>query len=167
MGKITRTNFGLHERVILTNDQVINLPLTPVVLLPGIPGKIVFQQASSLWLDWTADYGAIDANAVVFMGIDGMGVTVTPLEENSGVAVSTVTALLAEGHSTFITMSSVAKISGGNDVLAVGFATSGGIGGNLILGAFNNGVPFDGGDPANRLVVDIYYHVVEPLPAVS
>lgn len=175
MGQLTRTNFGIIKRTILTNAQIKALPTAPVVLVPAISGKAIFVQSAFLWLDWTADYGAIDAAAT--MGIYYATLLNSPVLTvlDEAVISSKVSYLLAEGESTTAMMLPDPYINvNGNAQNIQCFALAGfdvdkvvGTGADVVLKTVNGAsVPFNGGDALNRLIIDVFYMVIDPPPAV-
>lgn len=168
MGQITKTNFGIHKRTILTNAEVIALPTTAIQLVAGIAGKILLPVCAWLRLDWTANYTNIDAACILNIG--GTWVFLAYLDQSISNDTK-VSKLLADGADRSAFLGPLANIKADVAGMTVAYGQSGGIANADVEGQsldliINNGGSgnFTGGDVANRLIVDVFYNVIEPIP---
>ena len=83
----------LTAELILTNAQVIALPTTSVQIVAAVPGAVLWPLFAHARLEWVADYGNIDAGAVLQIRAGGTD-TVLPLYQG---LQSGVSGLLAGG----------------------------------------------------------------------
>ena len=155
MGQVTRTNFGLTKTRVLTNAEIINLPLTGIEIVPAIANSILVPVSVGCFLDWSVDYASIDANASIRIG-DVLAFC--QLVEDTFTSVSD---LLAAGEDAFAIIPPTLN-TGGAGGIATGVSLRSQFLVNHPLKIFaDNGVTgiFTGGDAATSMTVTIYYNV--------
>lgn len=169
MGQITRTNYGIHSRTVISNAQLLAAPPVSVELVAAIPGKIIIPSLAILYLDWTADYSAIDAAASIQIqtGVGGYPFLASVNESADG----DVTGLLANGEDglAFMYGSDQTQVPAmpatpGNSSLALFSSVAAVVGVALYFAIVNGGAVLEGGDPANQMTVDVFYNVIEAFP---
>ena len=87
----------LTAKTTLTNAEVLDLPITPAVLIPAPgTGRIIYPFGIYLHLNWVADYADIGDDALIRFRL-GLIEVLLPLRQDIGTQVSR---LLAGGGST-------------------------------------------------------------------
>jgi len=143
----------------LTNDEVISLPTTSVEILAA-PGanKIIIPIMTVLHANWVADYGGIDAGAIICIRL--ANVDVMQLTETIASSVSSlltgggpdgVSAMLGPLYK--VASSTVYGISGMYDSDIANKAL------NIVISG--NALDLTGGDAGNTLKVIVYYMVMD------
>lgn len=162
----------LHQgTATLTDAQIKALPTTAVDILAA-PGanKLLVPQVVMLHMKWEADYGSINANAV--LKVDLNGTFIAGLHESS---LSGVSALLAGGgpDGTWVAMTlnqlANATVTSAtpnvNPHLHQGAADSGFYDADIVnvplrISVEGNGGDFTGGDSNNELQISVAYLVL-------
>jgi hypothetical protein len=144
----------------LSNAQIKALQSTPVTLIaaPGA-GKIIVPISVILSLEWTADYGNIDANAdISVLPEGGDGNLVCAISESVNANVS---GLLQGSESRIASLCPPANLQMGENYGLV--YTAAWLENQALVIKANNGIAgnFNGGDPANILKVTVLYDIVD------
>lgn len=150
MGQVTRTQFGCTKTVTLTNAEIIAASVAAIEIVPGVSGKILVPVLGILRFDWVADMGDVDAAIVVNVDVNAQ----SPSFDFELHAYKNADVLFASGSSQFLPMFAEAPYN--TESLAV--ADYAGL--PLQLFIDNNGTPLSGGDPGNRLIVQVDYLVI-------
>lgn len=166
MPQVTRTRFGLTNRLVILHAQILTLPTIPVVVLgpPGVGFRLCFLSAFFNALFSAGAYTNIDAAAGLDIRFNNFGPEQgLDLVNDAGPGFTLITDLFGNAGINRVT---IGGSSCPDTVFGVNVASGviqGGIDENVgFILRFNNGASgnLTGGNVANKLMVTTFYSVV-------